>query len=326
MRRRPPSAPPPAPRRRRPGAAVPGSPAPAQTPRPRNPRPRPSPSASSSPLSGPRRRARAARPRRLRPRPPAARAAGLGGPPRQPPGRGRRAEAGRRRRPRPPPGRAGPRRLRRRPHLQQRPGRHRPPPSPAADAVLISPNAGASTFAGKGCNPNLFVTSYENNQVHEVGGQVAQDRGYKRAFLLAPQLPGRQGRHRRLQGPTSLVRSWTRTTSPLTQLDFSADLARIAAARPDVVYAFMPGGLGVNLVKQFRQSGLADTVPFLSAFTVDESTLPAQGRRRRRPLRRHDLGAEQRQSRQRRLHPRLRGRLRLRPPPPTPCRASTPHS
>ena len=63
---------------------------------------------------------------------------------------------------------------------------------------------------------------------------------------------------------------------PLTQLDFQADLARIAAAKPDVIYAFMPGGLGVNLVKQFRQSGLADTIPFLSAFTVDESTLPAQ--------------------------------------------------
>ena len=38
----------------------------------------------------------------------------------------------------------------------------------------------------------------------------------------------------------------------------------------------MPGGLGVNLVKQYRQAGLADSIPVLSAFTVDESTLPAQ--------------------------------------------------
>ena len=37
----------------------------------------------------------------------------------------------------------------------------------------------------------------------------------------------------------------------------------------------MPGGLGVNLVKQYRQAGLA-SIPFLSTFTVDESTLPAQ--------------------------------------------------
>ena len=37
-----------------------------------------------------------------------------------------------------------------------------------------------------------------------------------------------------------------------------------------------PAVWAVNLVKQYRQAGLADTVPFLSAFTVDESTLPAQ--------------------------------------------------
>ena len=64
---------------------------------------------------------------------------------------------------------------------------------------LISPNAGTSNFAGKQCNPNLFVTSYQNDQVHEVLGKYAQDKGYKSAFLLAPELPGRQGQARRLQ-------------------------------------------------------------------------------------------------------------------------------
>ena len=63
---------------------------------------------------------------------------------------------------------------------------------------------------------------------------------------------------------------------PLNQLDFSAELAKIAAAKPDAIFVFMPGGMGVNFVKQFRQAGLADKIPFLSAFTVDESTLPAQ--------------------------------------------------
>jgi ABC-type branched-subunit amino acid transport system substrate-binding protein len=37
------------------------------------------------------------------------------------------------------------------------------------------------------------------------------------------------------------------------QLDFSAELAQIAAASPDAVFAFMPGGMGVNLVRQYRQ-------------------------------------------------------------------------
>jgi branched-chain amino acid transport system substrate-binding protein len=63
---------------------------------------------------------------------------------------------------------------------------------------------------------------------------------------------------------------------PLGHLDYSAELARIAAAKTDAIYVFLPGGMGVNFVRQFRQAGLADKVKFLSAFTVDESTLPAQ--------------------------------------------------
>src|SRR5439155_9480707 len=51
-------------------------------------------------------------------------------------------------------------------------------------------------------------------------------------------------------------------------------LSKIASLKPDAVFTFMPGGMGVNLVKQYRQAGLS--IPVLSAFTVDESTLPAQ--------------------------------------------------
>ena len=148
-------------------------------------------------------------------------------------------------------------------------------PVTGANTILISPNAGASTFAGKACSPNFFVTSYENNQVHEVLGQYAQQKGYKRAFLIVPNY---QAGRDSVAGFKSHFKGEVVDEDfvPLNQLDFQADLARIAALKPDVVFAFMPGGLGVNLVKQFRQSGLADTIPFLSAFTVDESTLPAQ--------------------------------------------------
>jgi branched-chain amino acid transport system substrate-binding protein len=141
--------------------------------------------------------------------------------------------------------------------------------------ILISPNAGASVFAGKACSPNFFVTSYENNQVHAVLGQYAQDKGYKRAFLMAPNY---QAGKDSVAGFKSMFKGdiVEEDFVPLSQIDFQADLARIAEAKPDVIFAFMPGGLGVALVKQFHQSGLADKIPFLSAFTVDESTLPAE--------------------------------------------------
>lgn len=140
--------------------------------------------------------------------------------------------------------------------------------------VLISPNAGPSTYAGRGCSPFFFVTSYNNDQVHSVLGQAAQDAGYKTAFLMTPNYQaGRDavaGFKSRFKGEVV-----GETYVPLNQLDFSGELTQLAAAKPDCLFTFMPGGLGINLVRQYRQAGLQN-IPFLSAFTVDESTLPAQ--------------------------------------------------
>ena len=141
-------------------------------------------------------------------------------------------------------------------------------------AFLISPNAGPSVFAGEGCDPNIFVVSYQNDQVHEVLGKYAQDQGFARVFLLAPNYQAGKdslaGFKRSFKGEVA-----GEIYTPLGQLDFSSELAQIAAMQPDAVFTFMPGGMGVNLVKQYRQAGL-ETIPFLSAFTVDETTLPAQ--------------------------------------------------
>jgi len=148
---------------------------------------------------------------------------------------------------------------------------------PVTDAgvILISPNAGTSNFAGKECNPNFFVTSYQNDQNHEVMGKYAQDAGMKKVSLMAPNYQAGKdsiaGFKRYFKGDIA-----DEVYVPLGQLDYSAELTKIAAASPDAVFVFLPGGMGVNFVKQFRQAGLADKVKFLSAFTVDESTLPAQ--------------------------------------------------
>jgi len=147
-------------------------------------------------------------------------------------------------------------------------------PVTEANVFLISPNAGPSPLAGKGCNPFFFATSYQNDQPPEVLGKYAQDKGFKRAFLLAPNYQAGKdmiaGFKKRFSGEIA-----DELYTPLGQLDFSAELAKIAAAKPDAFFVFMPGGMGVNLVKQYRQAGL-DAIPFLSVFTVDESTLPAQ--------------------------------------------------
>ena len=140
---------------------------------------------------------------------------------------------------------------------------------------LISPNAGPSSYAGKDCNPFFYVTSYQNDQVHQILGKVAQDRGYKRMYLMVPNYQA--GRDSvagfKLDFKGEIVEE---SYLPLNSIDFQPELTKINAQKPDAVFTFMPGGLGVNLVKQYRQAGLADRIPVLSAFTVDESTLPAQ--------------------------------------------------
>jgi branched-chain amino acid transport system substrate-binding protein len=140
---------------------------------------------------------------------------------------------------------------------------------------LVSPNAGPSSYAGKECSPFFYVTSYQNDQVHEILGKVAQDRGYKRVYLLVPNYQA--GRDSvagfKLDYKGEIVEE---SYMPLGTLDFQPELSKISSLKPDAVFTFMPGGMGVNLVKQYKQAGLADSIPVLSAFTVDESTLPAQ--------------------------------------------------
>ena len=148
-------------------------------------------------------------------------------------------------------------------------------PVTESKTFLISPNAGPSSYAGKECNPFFYVTSYQNDQVHEVLGKVAQDRGYKRVYLLLPNYQaGRDSAAGfKLDYKGEIVEE---SYVPLNTLDFQPELSKIASQKPDAVFTFMPGGMGVNLVKQYKQAGLADSIPVLSAFTVDESTLPAQ--------------------------------------------------
>jgi branched-chain amino acid transport system substrate-binding protein len=143
-----------------------------------------------------------------------------------------------------------------------------------AKVPLISPNAGPSPLAGKGCSPWFSSTAWQNDQNHEVMGKYAQDTGYKRVVLIAPNYQAGKdsmaGFKRHFKGEVL-----DEIFNQVNQLDFSAEIARIASLKPDAVFAFEPGGMGVNFVRQYNQAGLAGKIPFLSAFTVDETTMVA---------------------------------------------------
>ena len=140
---------------------------------------------------------------------------------------------------------------------------------------LIGSNAGPSPIAGAACSPYFFSTSWQNDNQAEVVGKYASDKGYKNVIAMAPNYQAGKdfvaGFKRSFKGGTVTDEIYT----PLNQQDFSAELAQVASKKPDALYVFYPGGLGVNFVKQFQQAGLNKSITVMSTSTVDGSTLPA---------------------------------------------------
>ncbi|AJC22932.2 ABC transporter substrate-binding protein [Pandoraea pulmonicola] len=143
-----------------------------------------------------------------------------------------------------------------------------------AGVVMVGSNAGPTPIAGAQCSPNFFSTSWDNDELHEAGGQLSTDLGYKTMYVMAPNYQaGRDavnGFKRDYKGQI-VDEVYTQVNQP----DYSAEIAQLQAAKPDAVYVFYPGGMGVNFVKQYRQAGLLGKIPLISVSTIDGSTLPA---------------------------------------------------
>jgi len=139
---------------------------------------------------------------------------------------------------------------------------------------LIGSNAGPSALAGAQCSPYQFVVSWQNDGHAEASGKFANDRGYKRMVLIAPNY---QAGKDALQGFKRFYKGEVldEISPGVTQPDFSAEIAQIAAAKPDAVYAFFPGSLAVNFMRQYQQAGLGKTIPLQTSAMLDATTLPA---------------------------------------------------
>jgi len=140
--------------------------------------------------------------------------------------------------------------------------------------VAIATNAGPSPIAGAQCKPNVFSLAWQNDGAAEAMGKFAQDRGIKRIYLMAPNYQAGKdmlaGFKRFYKGQV-VDEVYTQVNQP----DYSAEIAQLQAAKPDAVFVFYPGGMGINFVKQMSQAGLGGKLPLYSVFTVDGSTLPS---------------------------------------------------
>ncbi len=145
----------------------------------------------------------------------------------------------------------------------------------AQGKFYLSPNAGPSQLAGKGCNPNYFNVAWQNDNLHEAMGAYANAVGYKNSYILAPNYPAGKdaltGYKRFYEGDLA-----GEVYTKLGATDYAAEIAQIRASGADSVFFFLPGGMGIAFMKQYAASGV--DIPVLGpAFSFDQGILGAVG-------------------------------------------------
>lgn len=147
----------------------------------------------------------------------------------------------------------------------------------ASETFFISTNTGPSYLAGESCNPYFFTVSWISDSYSEATGQYLTQKGFKNTYIVAPNYPGGKdvvaGFKRFYKGKIA-----EEAYIKMGELNFAAELAQIRAAKPDSVFFFLPGGMGINFLKQWNQSGLNGQIPlFATGWNFDQDTITAMG-------------------------------------------------
>lgn len=146
-----------------------------------------------------------------------------------------------------------------------------------AKAMMLSANAGPSPLAGGLCNPLFTSSSFMNDGNAEATGVMATKDKIKTVVAMAPNY----------QAGKDNVNGFTRTYKggkvvetilfKVGETDFQADLAKVRAVKPQALYIFAPGAMGIAFMKQWVASGLNKEIKLYSIYTVDGLTIPAIG-------------------------------------------------
>jgi branched-chain amino acid transport system substrate-binding protein len=157
------------------------------------------------------------------------------------------------------------------------------PPTVAASKVAaankvfaIGSNGSSNAMAGAECSPYVFMTSWQAVPYVAVLAKYAEQKGYKRISLMAPNYANGKNFLTIFKENFS-GQIVDEIYTPLTQQDFSAELLQVAANKPDAMFVFYPGGLGISFVRQYRQTGLGDTTPLLADGVLDGTNMATLG-------------------------------------------------
>jgi len=151
------------------------------------------------------------------------------------------------------------------------------PDAIAANVFYISPNAGPAQFTGAQCNPFFFAASWPSEAYSEAAGEYMNSKGVKDAIFLAPNYVGGQDAasgFKRMYKGRLVEEMYTK----LGQLDYAAELSQIRAKQPQALYVFLPGGMGINFIKQFVAAGMSkDMQLVVPLWGADQDIIRAVG-------------------------------------------------
>jgi branched-chain amino acid transport system substrate-binding protein len=143
-----------------------------------------------------------------------------------------------------------------------------------SQTFIISANAGPSQIAGDLCSPWFFSTSWQGDQAPQAIGEYLNQKNVKSVYLIAPNYAAGKdviaGLKANFKGQV-VGEDYTKWPD---QLDFSAELSKARAAKPEAVFAFYPGAAGVQFLTQYSQAGLRGQIPLYTAFVIDAISLP----------------------------------------------------
>ncbi|MGE4013634.1 MAG: ABC transporter substrate-binding protein [Alphaproteobacteria bacterium] len=147
-----------------------------------------------------------------------------------------------------------------------------------AEKIIVGTNAGPNPIQGKACTPYFISTSWPNDLNHEAAGKLVADDKRKKVFVMAPNYQAGkdaiEGFMRQYKGKGEVA---GQILFKVGQTDFQAEMSEIGAKKPDAVWIFSPGGMGIAFMKQWSGSAHYKTIPLYSSFSVDYATLRPMG-------------------------------------------------
>jgi branched-chain amino acid transport system substrate-binding protein len=132
--------------------------------------------------------------------------------------------------------------------------------------IMMSNVAGASQFAGKECTPLFISTSWNNDQTAAATGTLLNADNIKTVWAMAPNYQAGKdvvtGFQMTYKGKVA-----GQTLFKPGETDYQADISRIRAEKPQAVFYFGPGAMGISFLKQWAASGVAKDIKLYTQFT-----------------------------------------------------------